>query len=386
MLNNDIPVQPIQKQLQELMNQSAGLNDQVRELQNNIEANKQALATIDSKLKELDDVGDIYSKLADQDILIRSLREDLESIKKAQENSQRILNQTNDILVKDEENLVRLSDKVRELRSKWTEYGFVNDPNRVDLASKIEAVNNDLSTIQKQLHDIELISAGIAKWKSLENSFQVEREIETLRGSLSDVEFENLIEKEVKECQKKLDFLKPRLTVLFTFASNVSTQLENTHDRIAMINPLWKKLLTRIVLEPRFAETKLESFLHYKKPHANVNVIVHGEEVIAAHVASEAQITDLQFTFLLAMAQKYQWSPWRALLLDDPTQHHDLVHASAVFDLLRDYILDHEFQILLATHDSVQANFLVRKLENDGIPTKLYRLKPGKDGVKAEIR
>jgi exonuclease SbcC len=358
----------------------------VRELQNNIEANKQALATIDSKLKELDDVGDIYSKLADQDILIRSLREDLESIKKAQENSQRILNQTNDILVKDEENLVRLSDKVRELRSKWTEYGFVNDPNRVDLASKIEAVNNDLSTIQKQLHDIELISAGIAKWKSLENSFQVEREIETLRGSLSDVEFENLIEKEVKECQKKLDFLKPRLTVLFTFASNVSTQLENTHDRIAMINPLWKKLLTRIVLEPRFAETKLESFLHYKKPHANVNVIVHGEEVIAAHVASEAQITDLQFTFLLAMAQKYQWSPWRALLLDDPTQHHDLVHASAVFDLLRDYILDHEFQILLATHDSVQANFLVRKLENDGIPTKLYRLKPGKDGVKAEIR
>jgi DNA repair protein SbcC/Rad50 len=120
------------------------------------------------------------------------------------------------------------------------------------------------------------------------------------------------------------------------------------------------------MVEPRFANTNLNSFLYYKKQHANVKVVLHGEKVIASHVASEAQITDLQFAFLLAMARTYQWSSWKALLLDNPTQHHDLVHASAVFDLLRDYIVDHNFQILLARHDSVQAKFFVRKLENDG--------------------
>ncbi|WP_199269901.1 hypothetical protein [Algibacter sp. L1A34] len=44
-------------------------------------------------------------------------------------------------------------------------------------------------------------------------------------------------------------------------------------------------------------------------------------------IASEAQLTDLQLTFMLAMAKQHHWTPWRALLLDDPTQHHDLVHA-----------------------------------------------------------
>ncbi|MCI5224389.1 MAG: hypothetical protein D3924_17410 [Candidatus Electrothrix sp. AR4] len=57
-----------------------------------------------------------------------------------------------------------------------------------------------------------------------------------------------------------------------------------------------------------------------------------------------------------------KWIPWRALLLDDPTQHHDLVHASSVFDLLRDYISDLGFQVMLSTHDSQQANFFRRKL------------------------
>ena len=106
-------------------------------------------------------------------------------------------------------------------------------------------------------------------------------------------------------------------------------------------------------------------------------------DVLVSQVASEAQITDLQLTFLLAMAQKYSWTSWKTLLLDDPTQHHDLVHASAVFDLLRDYIADHGFQVLMATHDPVQAKFFMRKLENDGIPVNLVMLNSTEEGVTA---
>jgi ATPase subunit of ABC transporter with duplicated ATPase domains len=101
-------------------------------------------------------------------------------------------------------------------------------------------------------------------------------------------------------------------------------------------------------------------------------------------VASEAQLTDLQLTFLLSMAMSHQWSPWKALLLDDPTQHHDLVHASAVFDLLRDYIVDHQFQVVIATHDALQARYFLRKLQNDGIEAKIWTLAPTENGVTAE--
>ena len=86
----------------------------------------------------------------------------------------------------------------------------------------------------------------------------------------------------------------------------------------------------------------------------------------------------------LAMALQHRWCPWQALLLDDPTQHHDLVHASAVFDLLRDYIADHGFQVLLATHDALQARFLHRKLRNDGLPTAIWTLTPRGSEVRAE--
>lgn len=95
-------------------------------------------------------------------------------------------------------------------------------------------------------------------------------------------------------------------------------------------------------------------------------------------------MTDFQLAFLLLMAMSHQWSPWKALLLDDSTQYRDLVNASAVFDLLRDYIVDHGFQVVIATHDAQQARYFMRKLQNDGIEAKIWTLVPTEDGVTAQ--
>jgi DNA repair protein SbcC/Rad50 len=38
----------------------------------------------------------------------------------------------------------------------------------------------------------------------------------------------------------------------------------------------------------------------------------------------------------------------------------------------------------MGTHDSIQANFFQRKLRNDGIDSKIYRLKADDGGVIAE--
>ncbi len=68
----------------------------------------------------------------------------------------------------------------------------------------------------------------------------------------------------------------------------------------------------------------------------------------------------------------------------DPTQHHDLVLTSSIFDILRDYIINYNYQLLMSTHDSVQANFFKDKLENEGVPSKIYELIVRKNGVIAE--
>ncbi|MDE7312609.1 MAG: hypothetical protein K2N87_13470 [Eubacterium sp.] len=103
-----------------------------------------------------------------------------------------------------------------------------------------------------------------------------------------------------------------------------------------------------------------------------------------AEIASEGQIADLQLSFMLAMANKYSWTPWKALLLDDPMQHHDLVHISSVVDVLRDYIADSGYQVMLSTHDLLQADYYARKFKNDGIKYKIYQLVAEKGGVSAE--
>jgi len=46
---------------------------------------------------------------------------------------------------------------------------------------------------------------------------------------------------------------------------------------------------------------------------------MHGRPTKVTDIASEAQITDIQLTFILAMASTYEWTPWKCFLLDDPT-------------------------------------------------------------------
>jgi len=163
----------------------------------------------------------------------------------------------------------------------------------------------------------------------------------------------------------------------------LSSEIENIQKHVQAVMPRWQALLKRIVRESRFTGTNLNFRTTRLRPQASVTVQLNGSSTPVTSIASQAQLTDLQLTFLLSMALEHQWSPWRGLLLDDPTQHHDLVHAAAVFDVLRDYIIDHDFQVVIATHDALQARYFMRKLQNDGIEARIWSLVPTPDGVTA---
>jgi DNA repair exonuclease SbcCD ATPase subunit len=59
---------------------------------------------------------------------------------------------------------------------------------------------------------------------------------------------------------------------------------------------------------------------------------------------------------------------WPALLLDDPLQPHDLTHAAALSEVLRDLVRDQKYQIILSLHDEELADSMRRQLEGAGIP------------------
>jgi len=101
---------------------------------------------------------------------------------------------------------------------------------------------------------------------------------------------------------------------------------------------------------------------------------------------SEGQLSALSVSALLAASTTFPWSRWRAVLLDDPLQHNDVIHVSAFSDLLRQMVTRLEYQVILSTHDATEAAFMARKCRSAGIACRVYELRPAGSEGSVEAR
>lgn len=100
---------------------------------------------------------------------------------------------------------------------------------------------------------------------------------------------------------------------------------------------------------------------------------------------SEGQLSALSVSALFAASTTFQWSRWRCLLMDDPLQHNDVIHASAFMDLVRQIVRCLDYQVIMSTHDSAEAAFLIRKCQSAKIPFIVHELlPPGNGGLISE--
>lgn len=272
-------------------------------------------------------------------------------------------------------------DRVVECRDRWTLQHLPGEPDQSVLSTALADCESATSRVAGSLVELDLIRQDIARLRGAVDYRKTEEIIGEQRGERSELEHGIYLIQQLDAASNELKRVDERRSTLDTFSTALTNEVEQIHTRLLDIEPLWQSLLNRIVREPRFSQTGLQYLRRRNKPHAHVQVPIGEREAPAYKVASEAQKADLQLSFLLSMAQVHRWSPWKALLLDDPTQHHDLVHASAVFDVLRDYIVDYGFQTIVTTHDPVQARFFARKLLNDGVQAQLVTLAPMGGGV-----
>ena len=104
-------------------------------------------------------------------------------------------------------------------------------------------------------------------------------------------------------------------------------------------------------------------------------------------VHSEGQMAALSVSMLCAASLTYPWSRWRGLILDDPLQHNDTIHAAAFADFVCNLVASRGYQVLLSTHDRAQAEFLRRKIASRNLPCAvLTLLGSGQDGVEWAFR
>ncbi len=282
--------------------------------------------------------------------------------------------------------LLKIKSQQSEIETEWSDLELKNKPNieeLMDAKNKADTLKTKYSSSLLELNDVE---QQLVTWQKASRFIVLDKKVKSECGKKSEKEHFEELQCLVAESQRRLDDMKMRQTTINTLFNNVNAELKQVNKYLDSINQPWSELLNRIIVNSRFSTgSLLKSSTYRNKPIAGVEALLNGSNIPVNQIASEAQLTDLQLTFMLAMAKHHYWTPWRALLLDDPTQHHDLVHASSVFDLLRDYISDLNFQLLFSTHDSQQVNFFRRKLDNDGINNKVYKLKVGEDGVFADL-
>ncbi|MEZ8491141.1 AAA family ATPase [Vibrio splendidus] len=288
--------------------------------------------------------------------------------------------------IKDLQNrLNEVNNILTHMQESWEMQGLDDEPNLDVLKNKIADKEKVVNKLEYAYESLNILRTKIAQFQGAENLKSVQKNIDKIRGATNEGSYRSGLEDALHQCTQDLIVINEKKATIESFSSELSKEIDQIQSKVASIQPLWQALLSRVVRESRFSQTGLQVERKWNKAHATVSVPLSNTTVSASKVASEAQKTDLQLTFLLSMALANTWSPWRALLLDDPTQHHDLVHASAIFDVLRDYILEYKFQLIMTTHDSVQANYLRRKLENDGIDVHIVNLIPSSDGVRAKV-
>jgi exonuclease SbcC len=267
----------------------------------------------------------------------------------------------------------------------WKHFNIGSSPDMEKKEAKcnyLKKLDIGLENDLKKFYDLQ---NALLEWKNYETGEDIKKKIQDMVGDDNPDTFYEKLKKSIVKKETEIDNIKIKKETVNAFLDKISEESEQIQVQFGQINETWKRILKRIVVNPLITSAPLlNNRTSRNKQIATTLAEINGEKFDISNIASEGQIADLQLSFILAMANKYSWTPWKALLLDDPMQHHDLVHAASAFDVLRDYIVELDYQIMLSTHDPLQADFFVRKLKNDGILSKVYQLVPGKGGVTAE--
>lgn len=104
-------------------------------------------------------------------------------------------------------------------------------------------------------------------------------------------------------------------------------------------------------------------------------------------ILSEGQLAANGFSILCSASVSYRWSKWRCLLLDDPLQHNDVIHAAAFTDVMRNLVELQDYQVFMSSHDRAETEFVERKFTAASLPCTIIQLMAdSEDGVTYEVR
>lgn len=282
--------------------------------------------------------------------------------------------------------LASLTREMQEVRARWTDNGHAGDPDPNRLASHRQATDERISALKNIEEAIFRLTIGYRKWLQDERLGQLEADIAGRLQSMqiaTEQEYQSHLAQRIEQAgdnlqlaqaaRDQVDEVGARMQDLAKeYAGGVLVPLNSTIRRFARALMTWSDTAVSYKAEHRAARSELRPNIVRSELDGTTSQV----DMNPSLYFSEGQLSALSVAALMAASTTFDWSRWRGLLLDDPLQHNDVIHASAFMDLLRQMVLNLRYQVILSTHDSAEAEFLSRKCRSAGIPHRVHELVP----------
>jgi len=282
------------------------------------------------------------------------------------------------------------------LVKRWMDAGQSGEPDTARVAQRRTRIKERSAQLEQVRATQQQLVAGYRKWMSDEQLRRLEARIAEIvrsENAATDLDVRRLLERRAEEARRELEFTQRARDRIDAVGSQLQQRAESYADDVlaplnATIQRFARTLMTwadaSIIYRAEHHVTRSELRPGILRSEADGSVMQL--EMNPNLYFSEGQLSALSVAALLAASTTFGWSRWRGLLLDDPLQHNDVIHASAFMDLLRQMVRELGYQVILSTHDSSEAEFLGRKCRSAGIPYHVHELVPqGEDGLISKV-
>jgi DNA repair exonuclease SbcCD ATPase subunit len=279
---------------------------------------------------------------------------------------------------------------------RWEDAGQSGDPDLARVAQHRARVAERTAQIEPIRASQQRLVAGYRKWQTDERLRRLESQIATVvqsENAASEIEVRRLLEKRAKEARKELEFAQAARERIDRVGSQMQKRAESYADEVLVPLNATIQRFARTLMTWSDASIIYRAEHHVTRSELRPGIVRSGADGSSTHLEmnpnlyfSEGQLSALSVAALLAASTTFGWSRWRGLLLDDPLQHNDVIHASAFMDLLRQMVRELGYQVILSTHDSSEAEFFARKCRSAGIAYHVHELVPqGQAGLVSNV-
>jgi exonuclease SbcC len=291
--------------------------------------------------------------------------------------------------------LTELKAESARLVSSWRELALEGEPNESAVQEAQLGVVKKVSENEKILERIAKTVVGVEAWARRTQLAALERAVaDSIKnlGANSKEHCTVILQQQfntqvaalsrARAAQRRAEDVAGKLMDLAGRFS--TTALEPLSARISAFNRLISPFPYDFKLSPHVTATRTRTQARVTMPSVRSNRTLERDP---EWWLSEGQMSAMGLSVLLGASTVYRWSRWRALLLDDPLQNTDLIHAAAFGDVIRSLMKDEGFQVIVSTHDYDEADFLTRKCRRANLPVrKLELVSLGPTGLRYNVR